>query len=179
MKQLIEKLKKKFPIKDEIFQRDNLTFVTIENKQAVDMITYLRDYENFTHLVLLTAVDWIEEELFQLTYLLNSPTGKRDIGVRVMIDRNNPEMVSIHHLWAAAATYQRELFEMFGISFPDSPRLKVPFILEGWKGIPPYRRDFDTLKYSEETFYPRPGRTSKDPAEHMKEKMYPEGNENV
>ena len=179
MKELIAILGKKFPIKDEIYQRNNLYFITTEKAQAVELVTHLRDYEKFTHLVILTAVDWIEDELFQLTYLLNSPSRKMDIGVRVMIDRNNPEMVSIHHLWAAAATYQRELFEMFGISFPDSPRLKVPFILEGWKGIPPYRRDFDTLKYSEETFFPRPGRSKKDPAEHMKEMMYPEENKNV
>ncbi len=179
MNELIERLGKKFPLEEEVFQRKNLTFVTVEKDLAVEMITHLRDYEKFTHLVILTAVDWIEEEIFQLTYLLNSPVNKLDIGVRVKIDRNKPEMVSIHHLWAAAATYQRELFEMFGISFPDSPRLKVPFILEGWKGIPPYRRDFDTLKYSEETFFPRPGRSKKDPAEHMKEMMYPEDNESV
>lgn len=179
MKELIEKLRKKYPIKDEVYQRENLTFASVEKDQAVDLITHLRDYEQFTHLVILTAVDWIEENLFQLTYLLNSPSKKMDIGVRVMIDRSNPEMVSIHHLWAAAATYQRELFEMFGIPFPDSPRLKVPFILEGWKGMPPYRRDFDTLKYSEETFFPRPGRSKKDPAEHMKEMMYPEDNKSV
>ena len=179
MKELIEKLGATFPLKDEVYQRNDLTFITVEQDQAVDLITHLRDYEAFTHLVLLTAVDWIEEELFQLTYLLNCPSKKNDIGVRVMIDRNNPVMVSIHHLWAAAATYQRELFEMFGINFPDSPRLKVPFILESWKGIPPYRRDFDTLKYSEETYFPRPGRSKKDPAEHMKEMMYPEGEQSV
>ena len=175
MKDLIERLKDKFPVKDEVYQREDLSFVTVEKNQAVELVTHLRDYEGFKHLVLLTAVDWIEENLFQLTYLLNSPGEKFDLGVRVMIDRENPVMTSAHHLWAAMATYQRELYEMFGISFPGSPRMEEPFILEGWHDIPPYRRDFDTLKYSEETYFPRPGREKRDPAEYMKEKMYPEG----
>ena len=47
------------------------------------------------------------------------------------------------------------------------------FVLEGWDNIPPMRKDFDTKKYVEETYYPRDGRTTKDPSEHMEEKLYP------
>ena len=100
-----------------------------------------------------------------------------NLGVRVELDRNNPTMTTMHHLWAQMATYQRELKEMFGIDFPDSPRLDEPFILEGWDNIPPMRRDFDTKKYSEETYFPRPGRKTHDPAEYMKQKLYPDEGE--
>jgi NADH-quinone oxidoreductase subunit C len=50
-------------------------------------------------------------------------------------------------------------------------------MLEGWDDIPPMRREFDTKKYSEETYFPRPGRETKDPAEHMKKKLYPDEEE--
>jgi len=174
MKNLIERLKKQFKISEVVFQRDNEIFLTVEKMDAVSMITQLRDLEGFTHLVLLTAVDWLEEGYFQLTYLLNNYEKKTDLGVRVKIDRDEAEMTSIHHLWKTAATYQRELKEMFGIDFPGSPRVDESFILEGWDNIPPYRRDFDTKKYSEETYFPRPGRKTHDPAEYMKKKLYPE-----
>ncbi|RKY57935.1 MAG: NADH-quinone oxidoreductase subunit C [Candidatus Neomarinimicrobiota bacterium] len=174
MKNLIERLKKQFKISEVVFQRDNEIFLTVEKMDAVSMITQLRDLEGFTHLVLLTAVDWLEEGYFQLTYLLNNYEKKTDLGVRVKIDRDKAEMTSIHHLWKTAATYQRELKEMFGIDFPGSPRVDESFILEGWDNIPPYRRDFDTKKYSEETYFPRPGRKTHDPAEYMKKKLYPE-----
>jgi NADH-quinone oxidoreductase subunit C len=36
------------------------------------------------------------------------------------------------------------------------------------------RRDFDSRKYSDETYAERPGRVTSDPATHMKSKMYPE-----
>ena len=35
------------------------------------------------------------------------------------------------------------------------------------------RRDFDTLEYSERTFYPREGRSTSDPATEMEERSYP------
>lgn len=174
MKELIARLEKKFEISDVVYQEEGQTFVTVSQNDAVSMVTHLRDFEGFNHLVLLTAVDWIEDNIFQLTYLLNNNDVKVDLGVRVMIDREEATMTSIHHLWQAAATYQRELKEMFGIDFPGSPRVDEDFILEGWEDIPPYRRDFDTKKYSEETYFPRPGRESHDPAEYMKKKLYPE-----
>jgi len=164
----------KFKIIEIEEQRKDLSFITILKEQAISLITYLRDIKEYKHLVLLTAVDWIEDNKFQLTYLLNNPEKKSDIGVKVLIDRENPEMESIHHLWKQAKTYQRELREMFGINFPGSPKVDEPFILEGWTDIPPYRRDFDTKKYSEETYFPRPGRSTNDPETYMKQKLYPD-----
>lgn len=174
MNKLLKDLQKRYDIGEIVYSRPDETFATVKKEDAVALITHLRDYEGFTHLVLLTAVDWIEEDKFQLTYLLNNHAQRRDIGIRVMLDRAAPEMESIHHLWEQAATYQRELHEMFGINFPGSPHVDEPFILEGWQDIPPYRRDFDTKKYAEETYFPRPGRSTNDPAEYMKKKLYPE-----
>jgi len=160
---------------DELdFQRPDLAFITVDATGLVYALTRLRDEGGFYHLVLLTAVDWIEDGLFQLTYLLHNPESRLDIGVRVKLPREHSVMPSIHHLWPTAATYQRELKEMFGIDFPGSPRVDLPFILEGWDGPPPYRRDFDTLAYSRETYFPRPGRSSIDPETHMRERLYPE-----
>lgn len=175
MQELYTRLKQQFPLGEFTEQRDDLAFMTIEQTQLRPLLLHLRDKEKYTHLVILTAVDWIEENLFQLTYLLSNREAALDVGLRVMIDRNHPSMESIHDIWPTAATYQRELREMFGIDFPDSPGVNEEFILEGWNDIPPYRRDFDTLKYAEENFAQRPGRETRDPAEFMKQQLYPEG----
>ncbi len=174
MQKIIDKLNTIFEISDIIEDSSNFSFLTCKKEQAISMITHLRDIEGFSHFVILSVVDWIEDEKFQLTYILNNPDKKIDIAIRVFIDRNNPIMDSAHHLWQHVATYQRELKEMFGIEFPNSPRLNESFILEGWDNIPPMRRDFDTNKYSEETFFPREGRTTNDPSEYMKNKLYPD-----
>ena len=172
MQALYDTLKQRFPLGELTVQRDDLAFITVEAVRLYPLLRYLRDHEGFSHLVLLTAVDWLEDGQFQLTYLLNNRAKCQDVGLRVMIPRDQPEMESIHDLWPAAATYQRELFEMFGIRFPGSPRIEEEFILEGWNDIPPYRRDFDTLAYARETFRDRPGRETRDPAQHMKQQLY-------
>ena len=175
MKQLRERIVATFPIVQWEQQRANLAFLVIDRPQLRPLLVHLRDREGFSHLVLLTAVDWLEEGRFQLTYLLQSRISGSDLGVRLYVPRNVASMESIHDLWPTAATYQRELREMFGIDFPGSPGIGDDFILEGWSDIPPYRRDFDTLRYSEERFSQRPGRETNEPAEFMKRRLYPEG----
>jgi len=177
MQTIIQNIKSHFDIKNIQDQRNNLTFLTTQKNQVIPLITYLRDQEGFTHFVLLTAVDWIEEGEFQLTYILNNPQKKVDLGIRTRIDRENAEMESAHHLWEQVATYQRELKEMYGIDFPGSPGVDEEFFLEGWDDIPPMRREFDSLKYSEETYFPRPGSKRYDPREYMKQKLYSENYE--
>ncbi|GAB4293982.1 MAG: NADH-quinone oxidoreductase subunit C [Marinilabiliales bacterium] len=176
MENLIAQIEKTFSISDVRKQRENLYYITASKDQTIPLITWLRDFKGFKHFVLLTAVDWIEDNKFQLTYTLNNPDEHYDIGIRTFIDRDNPVMISAHHLWEQVATYQREIKEMYGIDFPGSPRVDEPFILEGWDNIPPMRRDFDTLKYSEETYFPRPGRKTYNPTDYMKEKLYTDSN---
>jgi NADH-quinone oxidoreductase subunit C len=175
MKQLHERIAGIFPVRQWEQQRANLAFLNVDCSQLRPLLAHLRDREGFTHLVLLTAVDWLEDERFQLTYLLYNRTAALDIGVRVHLPRDAANMESVHELWPTASTYQRELREMFGIDFPGSPGIGEDFILEGWREIPPYRRDFDTLRYAEERFSQRPGRETHEPAEFMKQRLYPEG----
>jgi len=173
MKNLIDKLSKAFELKDVVYQRKDLTFATANKENVIALVTHMRDYEGFSHFVMLTCADWIEDNKFQLTYILNNPHEKYDVAIRCMIDREEATMTSSHHLWKVIATYQRELKEMYGIDFPDSPRVNESFILEGWDDIPPMRRDFDTKQYSKDTFFPRERPETNDPAEYMKEQMHP------
>ncbi len=178
LRDLYKRLREQHPLGELTEQRTDLGFVTVTKERLRPLLQQLRDGEGFTHLVLLTAVDWIEEGQFQLTYLLCNRGAACDLGVRVMIDRpadGLATMDSIHDLWPTAETYQRELREMFGIDFPGSPRIDEEFILEGWIHKPPYRRDFDTLKFSEENFNHRSGRETHDPEQYMKDKLYPDG----
>jgi len=173
MTDIIQNIQDRFKVSEVTKQRDNQYFITVRKADAIPVVSYLKELEKFSSLILLTAVDWIEQGKFQLTYMLNNPEKKLDIGVRSFIGRGNATMDSAHHLWEHVATFQRELKEMYGINFPGSPRVDEPFLLEGWDNIPPMRRDFDTKKYSEETYFPRTGRSTQDPAEHMRKKIYP------
>ncbi len=121
----------------------------------------------------MSCIDYIEDGIFTLVYMLHNYEQNHDLAIHVDISRDEAEMTSIHTLWAQAWTYQRELREMYGIRFPGSPRLDEDFCLEGWDQIPPMRREFDTKKFSQERFGHREGRSSEEPREHMKVELYP------
>ena len=174
MEKIIERLQASFQVSAVRKQREDLYFVTVGKEQAISAVTHLRDMEGFSHLVMITVADWIEKGIFELNYIVHNHDLHADISICTYINRENASMYSAHHLWAQAWTYQRELREMYGIDFPDSPRVDENFLLEGWDNIPPMRREFDTLKYSEETYFQRPGRQTHDPATYMKQKLYPD-----
>ena len=74
MRELYDKLAPQFRLGELTLQRPNLAFITVAREQLRPLLLHLRDREGFTHLVLLTAVDWIEDDQFQLTYLLSDRT---------------------------------------------------------------------------------------------------------
>jgi len=179
MQSTIDTISTIFGVSEVRKRNDLLYFVTAPKKMLPSLLLHLRDRERFTHLVFFTAVDYIENGQFQLTYMLHNYSTGINLAVLVFIDRDNAEMESIHTLWKQARVFQQELREMFGITFPGSPRIEEDFALEGWQNMPPMRRDFNTREYAEATFFPRPGRTSENPREYMKKKLYPDEAHNV
>ena len=173
MKELYSTWQSRFNLSKLEIKRDDLAFITVSQEHTVPLVTFLKEVEGYTHLVFFTAVDMMEKGHFRLLYMLHNYSSHHDVGVQVEIPRENSSMESIHHLWPHGATYQRELKEMFGVDFPESPGVNESFVLEGWEDIPPMRREFDTREYSAKTFFARPGRVKHDPAEHMKEELYP------
>lgn len=172
MEKLFDRIREKIEMTSVVKERDDLYFINANRNQTEHLLSYLKHYEGFTHLAFLQAVDYIEENMFQLIYMLYNHEKKINLGIKVMINRAKAEMDSIHKLWAHAWQYQRELHELFGIEFPGSPHVHEPFVLESWEEMPPMRRDFDTLEYSQKTFYQRPGRSTNDPKKYMKQKLY-------
>jgi NADH-quinone oxidoreductase subunit C len=174
MNELLDRLVRDFGVTDIQQKAPALTTLDVKKEHGERLIRELRDREGFTHLNFITCTDWIEDGFFRLTYMLRNHDKNLNLAVHVDLDRDAAEMTSIHTLWAQAWTYQRELREMYGIDFPGSPRLHEDFCLEGWDDMPPMRRDFDTAKYSSETFGHREGRVSIVPRDHMKAQLYPE-----
>jgi NADH-quinone oxidoreductase subunit C len=173
MNSMLERLSKEFRVTDIIERHPGLTTLTVDKDVAETLLRELRDREGYTHLNFMTAIDYIEQGVFTLVYMLHNYVTKESLSVHVNIDRDNAEMTSIHTLWAQAWTYQRELRELWGIDFPGSPRIEEDFCLEGWDEIPPMRKEFDTVEYCERTFTSRDGRGTIDPREHMAEIIFP------
>jgi NADH-quinone oxidoreductase subunit C len=99
-----------------------------------------------------TAVDWFPSSpRFQLSYHIVSHTYKERIRLRVLLndtnqDGNAPSVESITSLWPAANFYEREVFDLFGISFAGHPNLRRIMMPDDWQGHP-LRKDFPVEGY--------------------------------
>ena len=112
------------------------------------------------HLALVSCVDWIEEEKLEIVYFLTcymrnntdyTSEQRLHVFLKTAIPRESPELKSVIDIFENAEPYEREIHELYGVHFDGHPRL-IPLFLERDYEIPPFRKDFDTRKYVEETF---------------------------
>ena len=120
-------------------------YIEVMPDELEDIIKKLKE-NGFNHFVMLSCIDWLEEEKFELVYHLWSYEVKEHVMLSVRMNRNNASMPSMSHLFPQIETYEREIHEMYGIEFDGNNRL-TPFLLENWPHAPPMRKDFDSEKF--------------------------------
>jgi len=162
MKSVVEGLRQHARVLGDREQRADLHLVEVEFGSLRAALEWLKNETGHVQLTLLSIVDWLEDGEFELSYLVTDPEAHATLIVGTRIPRDGVAVPTVWDLWPQAVTYEQEITEMFGVSFDDSPRSGVPFILESWSAAPPMRRDFDTLAYSREHYEDLPGRSSID-----------------
>jgi len=132
-------------------QRENRIFVDTEKDKLVSVL-YGMKLIGFNQLSIMSAIDRITDNEFELFYVLYNYKEKVNATVRTRISRDNPVIETADKINPPAHTYERELTEMFGIAVNGNPDAGKPFILENWNDIPPMRKDFDSVGYADERF---------------------------
>ena len=96
-------------------------------------------------LLQVTAVDWPEageHGEFHVYAHFYSIQHKHLIFVRCEIPRDQPEIDTLSHLYPTADWHEREVYDLFGITFRNHPDLRRIFLWEGFEGHP-LRKDFE------------------------------------
>lgn len=119
--------------------------VVIAGEKILDVIGWLREEHRFDQLIDITCVDYLEfrdaEQRFGLVYLLaNTETAER-ITVRVMLDEPDLVVDSLVPLWEGANWLEREVWDMFGITFAGHPDLRRILLPEEFAAHP-LRKDY-------------------------------------
>jgi len=151
---IVEKIKKTFSSAEVSIQREKRIIVKIKPDTVPPFLSYIKDYLDFTHLAHISTVDWIEENEFELIFILWSYKQQVQIIAKTRINRESPKFTTINKFWPQAETYEREIHEMYGIEFEGNDRMGE-FLLEDWDDIPPMKRDFNTREYVKENFNDR------------------------
>jgi len=123
----------------------------IQKESVLDVLAYLKS-QGFGQLSILTCIDWIEDNKFQLVYILmNWKTGVH-IQVRTFLDRDNPIFRTIEHIYPGVKYYERDVHEFFGVEFEGNEDSYKHLFLEMWTAEPPLKKDFDPAKFSDARF---------------------------
>ena len=102
----------------------------------------------FKQLIDITAVDYTEKEKrFKIVYLLLSHENNLRILINTNIDEKTPAP-SITKIFPSANWMEREVFDMYGITFNDHPDLRRILTDYGFKGYP-LRKDFPLTGHTE------------------------------
>ncbi len=109
-------------------------------------MTWLRDDpgQKFDYLVDVTAVEYRDPEPpLEVVYNLRSIPRKVELRVKVDLDKAQPlEVDSVVDLWRGADWLEREVFDMFGVTFRGHPDLRRILMWETYAEGYPLRKDF-------------------------------------
>ena len=111
---------------------------------ARDIATWLQRF-GFDHTLAVSGVDYPPENRLDVVYLLASYS-RDDLKGMVMLltihlKRDSPTLPSLTPVWESANLFERETYEMFGITFEGHPNLKKLLLQDNWDGPPPLRKD--------------------------------------
>jgi NADH-quinone oxidoreductase subunit C len=130
---------------DAKFDRNELTLTIAANEiRAAAAAVKAAGYNFFDDM---TAVDWFPSSpRFQLSYHILSHALKEHIRLRVLVEDDKTSVQSITSIWPAANYYEREIFDLFGLSFDGHPNLRRIMMPDDWVGHP-LRKDYPVEGY--------------------------------
>jgi NADH-quinone oxidoreductase subunit C len=118
------------------------TTLEIAPDRIVEYCQLLKHEAGFIRLSDLTAVDrYPEEPRFEIVYHLHSLDHNLRLRLRCRISGTNPAISSVTSVWRAANWYEREVFDLFGITFHNHPNLERILLPADWEGHP-LRKDY-------------------------------------
>lgn len=126
---------------ESVFAFGELT-ITVARDEIVSILSRLKSKSpKFQQLIDITGVDYPERaERFEVVYHLLSMSMNDRIRVKVTTDEAKP-VPSVCVVYPNADWYERETFDMYGITFSNHPDLRRILTDYGFEGYP-LRKDF-------------------------------------
>jgi NADH-quinone oxidoreductase subunit C len=126
---------------------DELT-ITVTRDGLVEACRIARDQFGYQQLMEIAAADYPERpERFEVNYHLLSLTENHRVRLKVTTDEDTP-VPSITGLWPVAGWLEREVFDMYGVTFAGNADLRRILTDYGFEGYP-LRKDFPQTGYVE------------------------------
>ena len=127
----------------KLYEADECIRIVLEYNDILRVSKIIKDNEilKFNQLIDITAVDYPENEnRFEMVYIFLSVTNNCRLIVKFCVNENTT-IDSLTAIFPAANWYEREIWDLFGISFKNHPDLRRILTDYGFNGFP-LRKDF-------------------------------------
>jgi NADH-quinone oxidoreductase subunit C len=147
----VEMVRKKFPqaIVETVEFRGEQTIV-LKPEHLVAVCSYLQKNLKYTFLSTVTAVDWFERvPRYDVVYHLLSIPHRSELRLKVRVGERgvgadlsqSPSVPTVVGVWPSANWYEREIYDLFGITFAGHPDLRRILMPMDWT-THPLRKDY-------------------------------------
>lgn len=117
--------------------------VTVKKDSIIDVLLFLKQSLQYNLLTDVTAVDYLgkKEERFMMVYQLYSIPNKDRLRIKTPVTEADCTVPSATQVWGTANWLEREVFDLFGITFEKHPDLRRILMTDDWVGHP-LRKDY-------------------------------------
>ena len=129
--------------------------IHIKGSSNLDILKLFKN-NGFNFLADVTAIDNLTLDGFErfavVYHLLSHETSER-VTIKAYVSEDNPELPSVESVWKTADWQEREIYDLFGISFKGHPNLTRIMNPDDYKGHP-LRKDYPRLGMKERDDFP-------------------------
>ncbi|MGB4598781.1 MAG: NADH-quinone oxidoreductase subunit C [Trichlorobacter sp.] len=140
----VEKLQGKFEASIlEVKQDRGDWIVTVKKEAIIAVLAFLKKECAFSMLTDVTAVDYLGtlDDRFMMVYQLTSVAHKDRIRIKAPVSEADCRVESATQVFGSANWLEREVFDLFGITFDKHPDLRRILMTPDWVGYP-LRKDY-------------------------------------
>lgn len=140
----VVKLREKYAasIIDVVEFRGEVT-VTVKRDDIIPVLSFLKQSLQYNLLTDVTAVDYLgkKAERFMMVYQLYSIPNKDRLRIKAAVSEGDCRIQSATQVWQTANWLEREVYDLFGITFDNHPDLRRILMTDDWEGHP-LRKDY-------------------------------------
>ncbi len=142
----VQLVRERFPqaVVETVEYRGEQTIV-LKPEYLVAVCAYLQKQLQYTFLSCITAVDWLERiPRYDVVYQLLSIPNVSEIRLKVRVGEKgeeHPAVPTVSGVWPGANWYEREVYDLFGITFTGHPDLRRILMPIDWT-THPLRKDY-------------------------------------
>lgn len=132
-------------VQDSGFDANGIPMVIVPAEKLLDVARFLKEEQNYDYFNCLTSAedDNFYISIYNLYAILDY--SKRRIALKVNSPKDNPVVPSVFSIYPAADWFEREAFDMMGITYSGHPNLTRILTTDDWVGHP-CRKDYKIIE---------------------------------